>query len=539
MDVLGSLAEIQDIVFVKDLEGRYLMVNDAAAAVVGLMPDEMVGRCDVDVLPDEVAAQQRDLDAEVLRRGEPITFEGPLVRDGQPRTMRTTKAPLKDAEGRVTGVIGVSTDVSALRLAEEALRRSEAQLAEAQELTSVGSWQWEPAGDRRSWSDQLYKIFGVDQADGPLSFDEFMELVHPDDRERVRTAFGSAMSSGSHYEIVHRLVRPDGEERVLGCSARFVQDLDGTVQQATGAVQDITERQREADRSAAREAQLNAAQEVTGVGSWEWDMTTNRVEWSDNLFRIFGLAADEFGATYEAYIEAVHPEDRETRKAEIERVVATGVPNRAEHRIVRPDGEVRMVESTASLITDADGRRRLIGACQDVTELRREERELTRLALEDPLTGLGNRTLAFDRLAHALGVADRRGSTLAVLFLDIDGFKQINDDLGHAAGDQVLRDIADRLRGAVRGSDTLARMGGDEFLVICEDLDGPDAGKRVVERVRGCFAEDFEIKDQSRRLTVSVGIASTSGREVDVDQLVGEADAAMYRAKADAREPDQ
>jgi diguanylate cyclase (GGDEF)-like protein/PAS domain S-box-containing protein len=533
MVALASLAEIQDIVFVKDLEGRYLMVNKAAAAVVGMVPDEMVGKLDTDVLSAEVAAQQRDLDRQVAERGEPVTFEGPLVRDGKPRTVRTTKAPLRDAEGRVFGVIGVSTDVTALRLAEDALRQSEATLAEAQKLTAVGSWQWDLAEDRRSWSDELYRIFGVDQADGPFSFEKFMELVHVEDRERVQAAFARAMESGQHYELVHRLVRPDGEERVLACSARFVHDLDGTVRQAIGAIQDITERQREIERSRASEVQLNAAQELTGVGSWEWDMTANSVEWSDNLYRIFGLERGEFGGTFEAYIEAVHPEDREARKAEVERVVSTGEPNTAEHRIVTPEGEVRTILSSASLVVDADGRRRLIGACQDVTEIRRVERELERRALEDPLTGLGNRTLAFDRLAHALDVARRRDSIVAVLFLDIDGFKEINDELGHAAGDEVLREIAARLRRAVRGSDTVARMGGDEFLIICEDLHEPGASEIVAERIKASFEEEFAVEDHLRRLTISVGAASNTGGDVGVDQLVGEADAAMYRSKAE------
>jgi diguanylate cyclase (GGDEF)-like protein len=120
-----------------------------------------------------------------------------------------------------------------------------------------------------------------------------------------------------------------------------------------------------------------------------------------------------------------------------------------------------------------------------------------------------------------------------VLYVDIDGFKRVNDVLGHAAGDILLRDIAGRLSKVVRGTDTLARMGGDEFLVVCEDLERLEDAREITARVRSCFAEEFTLGDESRRVTASVGTAFAGDRPIGVDELVGEADAAMYRAKAE------
>ena len=156
--------------------------------------------------------------------------------------------------------------------------------------------------------------------------------------------------------------------------------------------------------------------------------------------------------------------------------------------------------------------------------------------LLDPLTGVGNRTLGYDRLAHALSRGRSARLEVGVLYVDIDGFKQVNDDLGHAAGDGVLCEIGARLTAAVRESDTLARLGGDEFLVVCEDLDDDREVHEVADRVRDCFDEAFEAEGRRFALSASVGLAMTAGSEVTVDELIGEADAAMYRDKD--RRPD-
>ena len=180
----------------KDLAGRYLMVNDRAAALLGRTADEVVGTTDHDLMPAEVAEQLRQHDQEVLRHDGPLVLEEPVAVDGEVREFVTRKQPLRDADGRTIGLVGVSTDMSAQALAEELLRRSSAQLAEAQGLTSVGSWHWEVRRDRRSWSDELFRIFGLERGEEALTWDEYLEFVHPDDRDAVRSAFDEAMAGG-------------------------------------------------------------------------------------------------------------------------------------------------------------------------------------------------------------------------------------------------------------------------------------------------------------------------------------------------------
>ena len=283
---------------------------------------------------------------------------------------------------------------------------------------------------------------------------------------------------------------------------------------------------------------LEAAEKLTGVGSFEWDLPSDRVTWSDGLYEILGAEPGAFPGTLDAFLDFLHAEDREARRATIERALATGQPADGESRIVRRDGEVRWVDIwIRPLRGDGGGIARLVVTCQDVTGRKQLERELERRvsaakarALRDPLTGLANRTLALDRLDHALKVAHRYGQDLAVLFIDVDGFKDVNDRYGHGTGDRVLSAIADRFRATVRGSDTVARIGGDEFLVICEEGGAAD-GVRTAERLRQAFALPFEVDGAAHSIPLSIGVSVSPAKSTTPEQMIAEADAAMYEAK--------
>lgn len=281
-------------------------------------------------------------------------------------------------------------------------------------------------------------------------------------------------------------------------------------------------------------------EELLEAGSFEWEIRTDRVVWSEGLYRIFGFDPGAFPGSFQAYLDRVHPDDREERRTLIDGLVESGGTARGEHRIVRPDGETRWIESRITVLKDAAGRATdLIGACQDITErrlanqgLRNEARVAHERSVRDPLTGLPNRTLAFDRLEHAFSVARRRGSGLAVLFIDVDGFKQINDRFGHAAGDELLVSIAARLRDNIRSSDTIARIGGDEFLAICEEVDGNLDPDEAVARLHTAFSAPFELGCSTASLGITVGVSSLAGRQLDAAiELVDEADAAMYEQR--------
>ncbi len=281
--------------------------------------------------------------------------------------------------------------------------------------------------------------------------------------------------------------------------------------------------------------QLREAQAVAKVGIWEWDIADNEVRWSDELYRIFGLTPQAFAGTFEGYMATVHPDDRALVGSNIERSLRTFEPFDFSHRCVAPDGTVRWLQCRGR-VRCVDGRPvQMTGAAQDVTAQREAAEALSQLALHDPLTSLPNRSLFMDRLGQALRRLVRRDRVLAVLFVDLDRFKAINDRFGHATGDETLVSVGMRLREVLRPHDTVARLGGDEFVVLCEDLDDDRAAVRVAERVLAALDQPVAFGDQELTCSASIGIALTRRSDVTPDALLRDADMAMYRAKETGR----
>ena len=322
------------------------------------------------------------------------------------------------------------------------------------------------------------------------------------------------------------------------------------------------------------EASLAEAQQIAHVGHWEFDWTSNRLYWSDEIYRIFGIIKEESEGTFGDYFARIHPEDRGLLDRTSEQLLEGGqIP--LEHRIVRPDGEVRVVQLTLRFVFDEDqiqlqdypdestgggfdeslnfldrqlrlidkrlpGRPvRVVGTVQDVTERKALERQLRHQALHDPLTGLPNRLLFIDRLEHALARTERREESIAVLFLDLDNFKLINDSFGHAVGDQLLLQVADRLDSCMRPQDTVARFGGDEFTILLEDSTEVEGARIVAKRILEELRAPFFLLGYELFVTASIGIALSSRtprRRNLMDDLLRDADAAMYRAKTTSKD---
>ena len=195
----------------------------------------------------------------------------------------------------------------------------------------------------------------------------------------------------------------------------------------------------------------------------------------------------------------------------------------------RADGSLFPADVSLSPL-EAGGETFVVATIVDETERRRSADELFHRAVHDPLTGLPNRVLLIDRLDHALARADRRAQTVAVLYVDLDGFKAVNDTSGHAVGDEVLRIVAERLAGAVRPEDTVARFGGDEFVVLCEDLADPGDALRVADRILADLGRPIQHGSGLARLSASIGVVMADGPGSGA-ALIEAADEAMYRAK--------
>jgi diguanylate cyclase (GGDEF)-like protein len=232
----------------------------------------------------------------------------------------------------------------------------------------------------------------------------------------------------------------------------------------------------------------------------------------------------------------VHPDDRAYTQAVIEATCREGETFDYEHRIVRPEGSTRMLHSQGVVVRDAAGcPERLLGTCHDITERKALEAQLSHQAFHDALTGLPNRALFQDRLGHALDRAERRQAPIAVLFLDLNRFKHINDSLGHEAGDELLIAVAARLARSIRTGDTVARLGGDEFTIILETIDEASEAVMAAERIVEAFERPFLVGDRSLAITTSVGVVlGRAGQDTPTD-LLRYADVALYQAKEAGR----
>ncbi|WP_172600144.1 EAL domain-containing protein [Sulfuricystis multivorans] len=292
-------------------------------------------------------------------------------------------------------------------------------------------------------------------------------------------------------------------------------------------VEDMTEQARLQDALLESEATLLRAQEVARIGSWRLDLVGGDLTWSPEVFRIFGIDRNT-SVSYAVFLACVHPEDREMVDAAWQAALA-GAPYHLQHRILAA-GETRWVEERAQIEFDDERRPiKAVGTVQDITDRKAAETRIEYLAFYDPLTGLPNRALFMDRLHHELAAAERRGQRLAVLFLDLDRFKDINDTLGHDAGDRVLVEVARRFRDALREEETLARLSGDEFVVIASD--SGKAAVRIAERVAQALAHPINAGRQEFGISASIGIAIFPEDGKSSEELLKAADIAMYRAK--------
>ncbi len=255
------------------------------------------------------------------------------------------------------------------------------------------------------------------------------------------------------------------------------------------------------------EHSLAEAQSNARLGSWELDLTTDAMTWSRELYRLFGFRLDE-QPTWHALVERTHPDDREACAKALQDAMDAFTRFKVEHRIVLRHGMVRWVRSRGRIERDADSRPvRLMGSVLDISEQKAAEDALLHQAFHDPLTGLPNRLLLLDRLGQALHRLDRQTTSVGVIHLDVDRFQVINESLGHAAGDQLLQAIATTLAEIVRPGDTLARIGGDEFVVLCEGLSGEAEAVVVADRIGAAMAEPLSWDGGQVVVSVSAGIA--------------------------------
>ncbi|MCL6416014.1 sensor domain-containing diguanylate cyclase [Aestuariirhabdus sp. Z084] len=286
-------------------------------------------------------------------------------------------------------------------------------------------------------------------------------------------------------------------------------------------------------KEASEELERNRlANSFARIGTWDWHIKSNRLQWSDEVFSMFGYDASTTTPTYELFLNAVHPDDVAKVK-EQERICMEGnSPHEIEYRIVCPDGTVKwLFESGDVLCNEAAEPERFTGIVRDITASKERQERIRELAHYDALTGLPNRELFRIRMHEAMQRAEHNEHRVALVFMDLNNFKPINDQNGHIVGDKVLHAVGQRLKHSIRSMDTIARVGGDEFVAVLEEIKTEQDVVTIVEHLRDVFLQPITIDQQPYDLGVSIGIALSPDHSSDIDELIHIADMAMYRAK--------
>lgn len=472
------------------------------------------------------AADRADLHSSIAlpvdRNGDPVAVLIWYADRCAPRDPTTVK--LAETIARRLGMFLRERDI------EEALRRERNRFEQMADNVDEVFWLSSPDKSEMLYINPAYeRIWGRPRE---ALYDEptrWLEAVHPEDRDRVRESLDQ--QSRGEYEQEYRIQRPDGEVRWIRDRAYPVRDEEGEVVRIAGIAHDVTEQKRARYELEKSEEKFATAFQVNPHSMTIVTLEEQRfVEVNDGFREMFGYGADEvLGRRVSEFDLWVDPNDQQRVLAHLE---AEGQIDGIETQFRTADGEVVDTLYSSALL-ELNGETCVLAIVQDISRRKSYERQLEHRALHDSLTDLPNRRLFRDRLDHALDRPVETDEQLAVIFLDIDRFKVVNDTLGHSAGDQLLKRVADRLAETVDKGVTVARFGGDEFVVLVEQLDGPGDARHVAGRLVEAVEQPCTVGGTDFHPSVSVGIAISDRDTRDADDLLRYADIALYESKSD------
>lgn len=473
------------IVWVTRPDGWHIDFNQHWLDYTGLTLDESLGFGWNPPFHPEDRARAAELWLQATSNGEPYEIEYRLRRwDGVYHWMLGRALPMRDAEGRIVKWFGTCTDI-------DHLKRTQERLDEAQLVGKIGDWEYHPVTEETTWSRALYRIFGRDtQLGPPKTLNESAILYDSESSVLLKKMLSLAASSGQTQRFDLRTKEVDGKASYVQVVAVPRKDESGRVVSLFGTLQDISER-KQAELSLHSMAQQQRLTATLGR---------------------FALAATSLDKVY----------------AKAESTISQGL-NLEYSNVPPPEANATMLGKFSP--DDVGFLQGVANILCAATERQQTNEQLSHMALHDPLTGLPNRQLLTERVNLALSYARRHDQQVALLFLDIDRFKHVNDVFGHALGDEILREVAKRLAACVRPEDTVSRQGGDEFIVALTEIRDDQNAAVVANKLLTVITAPFVLQDIEIILGMSIGIACFPRDGEGAGTLLRNADTAMYVAK--------
>ncbi len=508
--------------------------NQAYAQWFGIDPAKMPGMHIREVIGEERYQVNRPY-IEAALEGREQQFERVIATPGSKSPRIALAQYIPDIAGtEVVGFYALVSDITAKKELEAHLREKEDQLRGLYEVSPLGIAMADMSGHFVEFNESFRAMCGYSTEE--LKALDYWKLTPEKYMASEALQMQTIVRTGRFGPYDKEYIRKDGSLIPLCLSGVLLTGRDGQ-QYIWCIVEDISERKQAETELRESEKSLNEAQALAQIGSYITDLKTGVWQASPALEQIFGIDAS-FVTNIENWGKLMAPGYEKKMLDYYQSVVQGDGKFNMDYEIIRPcDGQTRWVAALGRFIYDADGTPAFLkGTIQDITERKLAEQQIRKLAFFDSLTALPNRLLLMDRLQHALASSVRRQQHGALILIDLDHFKNLNDTLGHKQGDLLLEQVARRLEASVRSSDTVARLGGDEFVVLLEDL-GEDAlqaanqAALVAEKVRLQLSRYFELGYWAHNCTISIGVTLFGDHAEEVDSVLIRADLAMYKAK--------
>jgi len=523
-------------------EGRILDVNPALVKMYGFPDREALLNANAASLYAN-PAERREWTERMARDGVVRNMELHLRRaDGTPFLVRDSGYTVRGADGQILYYEGSEEDITDLRLAEVEVRRSQEQYAGL--VNTLEGIVWEADADTFQFtfvSPQAERLLGYPVGRWLTEPTFWADHLHPDDRQWAVNFCVQATSEGRPHAFEYRFLAADGRVVWLHDLVTVVIE-DGKPRRLRGVMMDVTDRVRTQEALRVSEERYRLLAGNVSDVIWTLDLDLRFTYMSPSVRILRGYTVEE--AVAQSLDQVMTPASYQfamevlTEELTVEQTDTLDLhrSRTLDLELTCKDGTTVWTEVKSTFLRDASGRAvGLVGVARDITERRLTEARLQHLAFHDPLTGLPNRTLALDRVEQALARARWNQRVVALLFLDLDHFKLINDTLGHTYGDLLLNAVSQRLQARLRPGDTIARLGGDEFVLLLMDVAHADDVTTVAQEVLASFRDKFQLNGHEVFVSTSIGISLFPGDGADAETLLKNADTAMYRAKEEGR----
>lgn len=539
-----------EMFYIHDLKHKMVFMSPQSEQALGYTPAEMMTEW-TNILTDNPINNKGIVLTETAmqtgQRSKPYLLEV-FSKDGKRVWLEIDESPLKNDRGEVIGMVGAARDVTERKQAEEEIRASEARFRDISHSMADWIWEMDENAVYTYCSDKSLGLLGYLPAEilGKTPFD-FMPLA---ERKRAQRIYQRIIEHKLPIkDLEHWRIRKDGTRILLRTDGLPIVDGDGTLKGYRGVDKDITERKKSQEALKESEERFRAISNTAADAIILMDHRGRISYWNPAAEKIFGYSQDEVvGQDLHILLSPQRYHENCRRGFEHFRKSGQGavIGKTQELAAIRKDGTEFPIELSASAI-QINGKWCCVGIVRDITDRKRSQEQITYIAYHDMVTNLPNRHFLKDRLQQALALAKQHKRMLAVLFLDLDNFKRINDSFGHDVGDKLLKSVADRLAKCLRKSDTIARidkdeahttvarLGGDEFTVLLTEVSNIHSSSKVAQRILDLFRHPFTLDNKEISITPSIGISLYPNDGEDVDTLLKNADRAMYHAKNKGR----